>query len=275
MGKILAVWSDQKKTGKSVVTYMLANQIKKMASKDLKLLVCCLNFKYSSLYKLFGIDEMSTGMEELINYTLFEGESPQILEQMIPGKGSIYFTGSYRMTSTFVKKNIEKYEKLLEELQKSFDLIIFDTVSGKENILTNLVLQKADVVLKLFNQDNESLGLIKEKGPGYNQETIYLVSKYRNIYPRISDIQRRYSLKKVYTVEYCETLQEMKNRNSMHLYLQHETQCNNSVKRLSRHVLDALDLMPDEVVKEKTRNYIKIFSKYFVKPEMSGGRELR
>lgn len=275
MGRILAVWSDQKKTGKSVVTYMLANQIKKLAHKDLKLLVCCLNLKYSSLYKLFGIDEISTGMEDLINYTLFEGENPRTLEQIIPEKEGVYFAGSYRMTSTFVKKNIDKYENLLENLQQSFDLIIFDTVSGTENILTNLVLQKADVVLKLVNQDNESLGFIKEKGQGYNQETIYLVSKYRNIYPRISDIQRRYSLKRVHTMEYCETLQEMKNRNSMHLYLQHETNCNNSVKRLSRHILDTLGLMPAEAVKEKPRSYMKIFSKYFVGPEITGGREMR
>lgn len=260
MGKILAVWSDQKKTGKSIVTYMLANQIKRTADKNLKLLVCCLNLKYSSLYKLFGIDEASTGLEDLINYKLFEGERPEILEQIIPRSGDIYFTGSYSMTNAFVQKNLEQCKKLLVRLQKSFDLIIFDTVSGKENNLTNVVLEKADMVLKLFNQDNESLkelGFVKEGGNGYHQETVYLVSKYRNIYPRVSDIQRRYSLKGVYTMDYCETLQEMKNRNSMHLYIQHETECNRSVKHLSKYILEALGLMPGGEIKEKQRGYMK------------------
>lgn len=261
MGKIIAIWSDVKKTGKSVVTYMLANQIKGIAKKDFKILVCCLNLQYSALYKLFGINVAATGLEDLVNYQFFEGDKSELLiSSIIPQSDGVYFLGSYRTTNSYAQKNIEKYSKLFDELQESFDLIIFDTVSGNENILTNLMLQKANLVLKLFIQDNESmkeLNKVNEEQLLYNQETMYMISKYRNIYPRLSDIKRRYALKKVYTMDYCETLQEMKNRDSLHLYLQHETSCNNSVRCISKQILETLGLMPiQSAVKEKSRRHM-------------------
>jgi cellulose biosynthesis protein BcsQ len=258
MGKIIAIWSDVKKSGKSVVTYMLANQIKEMSKKNFKILVCCLNLKYSALYKLFGINVAATGLEDLVNYQFFEGNKSELqLSNIVPQSDGVYFLGSYRTTNSYAQKNIEKYSKLFDDLQENFDLIIFDTVSGNENILTNLMLQKAHLVLKLFVQDNDSmkqLYKVEEERLPYNQELMYMISKYRNIYPRLNDIKRRYSLKNVYTMDYCETLQEMKNRDSLHLYLQRETSCNDSVRCISKHILETLGLMPIETyVKEKPR----------------------
>lgn len=261
MGKIVAIWSDEKKSGKSVITYMLANHMRELAKKNLKILVCCLNLKYSALYKLFGVKVSAVGLEDLVNYKFFEGDKSEMLSSIVPNSDGIYFLGSYRTTNSYVQKNIENFDKLLEKLRNSFDLIVFDTVSGKENTLTNLVLKKANIVLDLFVQDNESMKELlnfKESQESYNQETIHMVSKYRNIYPRLSDIKRRFALRNVYTVDYCETLQEMKNRDSLHLYLQRETDCNNAVQCISKHILEALGLMPQESrVKEKQRRYMK------------------
>jgi hypothetical protein len=261
MGKIIAVWSDVKKSGKSVVTYMLAKQIREIAQKNLKILVCCLNLKYSALYDLFGINVSTTGLGDLVNYQSFETDKPELLTSIVPMSEGVYFLGSYRTTNSYVQKNIEKHTRLLEDLQRNFDLVIFDTVSGNENILTNLVLQKANVVLKLLVQDNESLkklSRVEDEQSPYDQEKIFLVSKYRNIYPRLSDIKRRYSLKKVFTMNYCETLQEMKNRDSLHLYLQRETSCNDSVLAVSKHILETLDLMPKErSLKERPSRYMR------------------
>lgn len=261
MGKTVAVCSELKNTGKSVTTFILANQLREMGRQDLKILVCCLNFKYSLLYKLFKVNTSYVGLEELANLRTIKGETSENIESIIPQSNGIYFLGTYRMTDAFVQKNIESFKSLLEELKEKFDLIIFDTVSEKENILTDMVLDRADVILKLFVQDNESLtelnGVKEEKEP-YNQEIIYMVSKYRNIYPKYRDIKRRFSLSKVYTVDYCETLQEMKNRDSLHLYIQRDTDCNNSVRRISGHILEALGLSrpPDNKVKEKTWRYL-------------------
>jgi cellulose biosynthesis protein BcsQ len=257
MGKIVAVCSEDKKSGKSVVTFLLANKIKK-SEKNLKILVCCLNLNYSALYKLFGIDYGAVGLEDLVNYNFFEEES-EVLLSIIPQSEDIYFLGSYRTTHSYVQKNVEKYCKLFEKLQNRFDVIIFDTVSGNGNILTDYVLQKADVMLKLFVQDNESMKKLGDEGGvhlTYGRETIYIISKYRDIYPRVSDIKRRYSLKKVFAMQYCEKLQEMKNRDSLHLYPQHDTSCNESVKYISKHILESMDLIPQESsVKESTRRY--------------------
>ncbi len=264
MGKIISIWSDVKKSGKSIVTYMLANQMREMAKKDIKILVCCLNLKYSALYKLFDINTSATGIEDLVNHQFYEGDKSELISSIIPKSNGVYFLGSYRTTNPYAQKNIEKYTKLFEELQRNFDLIIFDTVSGNENILTNIVLQKAHVILKLFVQDNESLKDLQgvhEDESSYAQETIYMVSKYRNIYPKISDIKRRYKLSKVFTMDYCDTLQEMKNRDSLHLYLQRETSCNNSVLAISKHILENLDLMPEKnQIKKKTRLLFTDFS---------------
>ncbi len=248
MGKILAVWSDSKKVGKSIVTYMLAKRMSE--NKKLKVLVCCLNLKYSSLYRLFGVEFSATGLEDIINYKLFENFNEDIIKKVLPGHDDIAFLGSYKMTDMYARRNIEKYMELFKELKKYFDLIIIDTVSGTQNALTNLILQTADAIMNLYTQDIESIrGLheVKEEQPPYHQNTIYLVSKYRNIYPRLSDLKRRFGLNKVYTLEYCETLQEMKNRDSLHLYLQRETACNKSIEKISAHLLETLCLPSDNL----------------------------
>lgn len=247
MGKIVAVWSDVKKSGKSVATYILANRIREMAGSNFKILVCCLNFRYSSLHRLFGVSVSATGLEDLINYQFFKAEDKAIISDIAPCSNEIHFLGSYRTTNSYINKNKGNYSKLIENLQEDFDLIIFDTASGSENLLTNLVLKKADLVLKLFEQDNESLkGLANQEDRKqlYNQEMLYMVSKYRNIYPRLSDIKRRYALDKVYRMDYCEQLQEMKNRDSMHLYIQRETTCNNTITEISKYILEKFCFIP-------------------------------
>jgi cellulose biosynthesis protein BcsQ len=260
MGKFVAVWSDVKKAGKSVTAYILANRIKEMAGGNLKIMVCCLNSKYGSLYRLFGVRISSTGLEDLINYQFCNVANRSILSDIVPCSNGIYFLGSYRTTNSYVNKNVENYRRLIECLKKDFDLIIFDTVSGNENLLTNMVLKKADMVVRLFEQDNESLkGLsdIAEKKHG-DQQMLYVVSKYRDIYPRLSDIKRRYSLNKVYTMDYCEILQEMKNRDSMHLYIQRETACNHTIVEVSKNILEKLCFITEkETVKEMPRKSLR------------------
>ncbi|PYG89134.1 hypothetical protein LY28_00957 [Ruminiclostridium sufflavum DSM 19573] len=249
MGKLVAVCSDDKKSGKSIVTYLLAKEIKKSSGKHLKILVCCLNMNYSSLYKLFGIDCSDVGMEELVNLKLFDGNRSDILYSIVPQSDGIYFLGSYRTTKAFIHRNIQQYYLLFDKLKDSYDLIIFDTASSNENMLSGYILFKADVLIKLFIQDNDSMRKLNCKGGiplQDGRETIYIVSKYRNIYPRFSDIKRRYSLKKIFKIDYCEKLQEMKNRDSLHLYSCHDTSCNDSVKRISEYIAETMSLISKE-----------------------------
>ena len=260
MGKILAVCSDDKKTGKSIVSYLIANKIKKIARNDFKILVCCLNLNYSALYGLFRMEISAVGLEELVNHKVFEEDKSDILSRIVPQSNGIYFLGSYRTTNSYIKKYIEEYNKLFKRLQNSFDIIIFDTVSGSGSTLTDFVMHRADIVVRLFVQDNESMKKLyctDDIQLPNNKKTLYIVSKYRNIYPKVSDIKRRYSLKNVFTFDYCEKLQEMKNRDSLHLYPQHETSCNDSINCVSRYILEALNLLPQEgLVKDSSVRYI-------------------
>ena len=260
MGKILAVCSDDKKSGKSMVSYLIANKIKKIAQNDFKILVCCLNLNYSALYGLFRMELSAVGLEELVNHKVFEEDKSDILSSIVPQSNGIYFLGSYRTTNSYIKKNIEEYNKLFMRLQNSFDIIIFDTVSGSGSTLTDFVMHRADIIVRLFVQDNESMKKLYRTDDMQlpnNKKTLYIVSKYRNIYPRVSDIKRRYSLKNVFTFDYCEKLQEMKNRDSLHLYPQHETSCNDSINCVSSYILETLNLLPqDGLVKDSSVRYI-------------------
>lgn len=254
MGKITAVCSETKNSGKSVFTYIFASQIRELASDDTKILVCCLNSKHSLLYKLFGVNESAPGIEELINFQSVNYGGTELLEDIIPRREGIYFLGSYRTTNSYANKNISNFSKLFDELQKRFDLIIFDTVSSKENILTNLILKKASTVVNLFVQDAESinkLSRIKESKKESNQKAVYLISKYRDIYPRANDIKRRFGLEMVYTMNYCKLLQEMKNRDSLHLYIQRDTECNRSVKLITEHIIKTTGLSKRNIRADK------------------------
>lgn len=268
MGKTVAVFSGVKNSGKSVVTYILANQIREIISEDKKVLVCCLNSKFSLLYKLLGIDESAPGIEELINLQESGcGQKSGNLHDIIPKSNGIHFLGSYKTTTSYVNRNVAGFLKLIDRLEKDFDLIIFDTVSSKENAPTNIALEKSSLMINLFVQDAESVNTINSIMEGRTErETMYLISKYRDIYPRVGDIKRRFSLGKVYTMNYCRTLQEMKNRDSLHFYLQRDTECNSSARLISRYIAEAfsLELKPSEK-EQKGVNYLKsIFSNMFM-----------
>lgn len=258
MGQVAVVHSDVKNSGKSVFTYIAANLINKMISKDKKVLVCCLNSGFSILYKLFGIDVSDLGMEELINYQrLGSCRESEVISGIIPRSSGIYFLGSFRNTDSYTLKSTEKYAELIKQLKNTFDLIIFDTVSSINNTLTNMAIKEANIVLELFVQDVESmknLWRIKEKEALNTHETIFVVSKYRDIYPKVSDIKRMYSIKNIFTVDYCKTLQEMKNRDSLHHYIQRDTSCNKSIRHISEYVLDSLGLSADSSREERRFN---------------------
>lgn len=275
MGKIIAVWSDCKKSGKSVTVYLLANQMRKMAAEGVRILVCCLNLKYSPLYKLFGISLSAVGLEDLINCQMLKSGSDEMFSDMAMDSGGIFFVGSYRTTNSYINKNIHSFENLLDGMKENFDLIIFDTVSGYENQLTNAVLKKADVILRLLVQDSESLGELARQDKycsAPEQEILHMISMHRNIYPRLRDIRRRYALKNVYKMDYCETLQEMKNRGSLHLYMQRDTACGKTISELSKYLLETLSIISQiSSSKEKNRNYFRSLIQKFGKTILKEG----
>ncbi|HEX2925922.1 MAG TPA: hypothetical protein VHP38_06645 [Ruminiclostridium sp.] len=124
-------------------------------------------------------------------------------------------------------------------------------------------------MINLFVQDAESikeLNRIKEKENGFGHQTVYMISKYRDIYPRVGDVKRRFSLERLYTMNYCKTLQEMKNRDSLHLYIQRDTECTRSVRLVSKYIIESLGLpgKKDKSDKKRVSQLKSIFNNIFM-----------
>ena len=239
MGKVLAVWSQSRRSGKSIVTYMLARHMAE--SGNLRILVCCLNYKSSSLYRLLNVPASAAGLEELVNCGITE----EHFFSIIPNSEKLFFLGSYKMSNSYASKNITKYADLFGRLKDSFDLVLVDAASEAENVLTRLVLDRADMVIKLYCQDIESIKDIKpdrEILSSTYQQRVNLVSQYRSIYPKAIDIRRKIGPERLFTLEYCAILQEMNNRGSLYKYMQLNTVFNTSISKISRYLMMILEI---------------------------------
>lgn len=177
MGKIISVWSCAKKTGKTVFLYMLAKQLSSLLDKDLKILLCCMNLSYGNLMRLFGINKEELNLEDIVNFKMHPDNKVFDLVNAIAKYNNNYFIGSKKTNSAYADRNIAIYENLLEELRQSFDLILIDTMSGSENPLTNMTIEKSDFVLNVINQDKEIL----DSYPFITKKEIaFIVNMYRD-----------------------------------------------------------------------------------------------
>jgi len=257
MGAIISVWSSARDAGKTVFLYTLAKHLSGILNKELKILLCCMNLSYGSLAKLFGIGTNELNLEDIVNFKIYPDNSVSDLIGSIAKYNNFYFVGSQKTNPAYSSRNIKAYENVLEEFKESFDLVLVDTMSWRENALTNMVLEKSDYVLNILKQDKQEL----DSHPFVTQKDIaYIVNMYRDIYPDKNDLASTYGLKDVFTLPYCNELQEMKNREKLALYIQHDTEYNNSVKDISHFLAGKLNLPLDKaaVIKKKGRGLFGI-----------------
>lgn len=252
MGKIISVWSPVRRTGKTVFLYILAKHLSGILNKELKILVCCMNLNNGNLMNLFGIDNAELNLEDIVNFKMHPDNKAFDLINAIARNDNMFFIGSRKTSITFASHNMKVYEDLLEELKQSFDLVLIDTVSGDDNILTNMVIEQSDHVLNVIVQDKEALDentFVKEK------DIACIINMYRDIYPDVKELASIYSLKNLFILPCCDELQEMKNRGKLELYVQHDTGYNSSVKDLSCFLAKNLKLPLDKdaMVKQKRK----------------------
>ncbi len=258
MGKIITVWSNSKKSGRTVFTYLLAQQIMEQCDGKLSIIVCCLNYKYSGLYRLLGVKPTEIGLEDLANHMLGRQQIDEGILKSIPKVNGISFLGSFKSTKSFTQKYIEQYKHTFQLLKDTFDIVLVDTAAGRENTLTNYLLQESSAVMNLMTQDVDTLMeegecLVNEKEAFYSQIEINILNQYRDMFPRSSDVREKLSLSEIHVLPYCRTLQEMKNRNNLLLYQQHDTEYNRSIKVLTKRLIHELELeknIHDSSVKE-------------------------
>lgn len=245
MGKIISVWSPMKRTGKTVFLYVLAKQLSAILDKGLKILICCMNLNNGNLMNLFGINDAELNLEDIVNFKIHPDRKAFDLINAIARSGSMYFIGSKKTSLAFASHNMKTYEGLLEEIKLSFDLVLIDTISGDDTVLTNTAIEKSDHVLNVIIQDKEAL----DSHPFVNEKDIaYIVNMYRDIYPNEKELASIYGLKNVFALPLCNELQEMKNREKLEFYIQHDTGYNSSVKDICYFLTKNLKLPLDKSV---------------------------
>lgn len=256
MGKILSIWSQTRKVGKTTLLYHMASHMAEKLEDSQKILVCCANLAQGNLMSLFQIAQNELNLEDLVNFKITSGGDINIFEAMAK-RSNIFFTGSSKTGSTYAARNIIVYEELLRDFKGWFDLILVDTFAGKENPLTNMILQKSDFVLNMVGQDKENLDTHPFKT---DRDLLYIANCYRDIYPDAKELQSLYKLNRpVYTLPRCDQLQEMKNKGKLPLYLQHETPYNTAVKEISAYTAGklGLKLKADAAGNQRKRGFLK------------------
>lgn len=247
MGEILSVWSQTKKSGKSLLLYNLARSIsKKIPDKDI--LVLCINMSYGNILSMFDVDKSEFATEIAVNYILSEPNEDLEYKKVLANKDNLYFMGSQNTTVNYASRNIDTYEKLILELKESFDLVLVDSCSGKNNQLTNMVIANSDALLNVLVQDNDVLDAEFKNG----KEIAYVLNMYKEIYPSGSDVKSKYSINApLFEIPECNILQEMKNKKMLDFYEQHTTEYSEKVKELAIYLLKKLNFpIKDEPVKK-------------------------
>lgn len=237
MGEMISVWSPAKKTGKTTFLYMLVNSLLKQLDSSKKILVCCCNLNYGNLLKLFGIDDNELNIEDVVNLKLSQDNSIDLLK--ILGRiENVYFLGSKKTNMSYVSRNLPEYEKLIDEFRQNFDIVFFDTISGHENILTNMLLENSDYIINVINQDKEILDCLNFVA---GKEIAFVVNAYRHIYPDVTEIKKLYNLHNVFMLPDSNELLEMKNKNRLAAFHEYTTEYNKELNRISEFILKSLN----------------------------------
>jgi hypothetical protein len=214
-GKIITLWSNSKKSGKSVFLLNLAKNISAKLEEDTAdILIVDLNSIYGNLLELASIekDQIYANIESFIDKDVLESIDPK---KILPKKDGVYFLGSKIFYHKY--EFVEKFEAIFEMLQQHFDLIIVDLISSSNNPISNAILKNANYNVNLLLQD---IGVIEGKFSKEN-DTFYVVNQYDDdIYPSIADVSRISGIKKekFYTLPYSKNLKDSLNRRDLKIF---------------------------------------------------------
>lgn len=250
---IISVWSSTKKSGKTIFIYSLIHQLLKTVSEDVNILASCMNLDFGNLLRLFKIDDNELNIEDIVNYKLYSENNFNIFNTLAK-KDNVYLIGSKKTNSSYANRNMQIFENVIEEFRETFDLVLIDLISGTENSLTNMIIEKSDHVLNIITQDIESLN---SRAFVNDKDIAYVVNRYKNIYPNTKDLEQIYKIKNIFTLPQCDELQEMKNKDRIDYYANHhDTEYNSAVKELAQFLVGKLkiEVKRDATVKVKRRN---------------------
>lgn len=238
MGKIVSVWSSTKRVGKTVFLFNLVKHLSKLTDKNINILVVCTNLIYGNLIDMFDVSDNELSIEDIINYKIHPENSFDILHSLA-NRENLYFLGSKITSPNYAANNITRYDALFDEFKDKFDLTLVDTSSGRENALTNLLLNKSDHILNIISQDKERL----DKYPFKNSNDLfYIINNYKDIFPSEKDLSSLYKLNQIFKLPSCSVLFEMKNKGLLEFYDNHETPYNEEMQSIAKFLSEKLNL---------------------------------
>lgn len=257
MGVSLAVWSPIHGSGKTVFTFLLSCKLAQIIKRNMNILVCCTCMTDSDIMGMAGAAKDSLSMEELVNAGIPSVNEDINISNLLCHSGNVSFIDSSKATSLFVKKNSAGYLHLLGYLKQKYDLVIADTSSEPDNLLTQLAMENCDHVLNLTVQDVQLLG---KNPPATQRDLVNIINRYTSIYPDLKELSRLLGARNLFTLPYCSQLQEMKNRKQLYRYAEFDTEYMKAMDKLARFLVKALDLPFEE--RKKNNELINLFSNF-------------
>jgi len=237
LGKLIGIWAPYKGAGCTTITLAVSYKMAEMLDKNKKILVCCANGSNSTLIKTIGISSEELGLEDLVSYRL-AGFAACEYEAMLARRGRIFFAGSSKLTPIFLRTYAAEFDNVFDELRRKFDICIVDLPYGKEDILGNAILSRCDTVITILEQDisNLSQNIIF---PGYVNESVIIVNKYKEVLPEIQDIKNIYNINQdICGVPYCSILPEMWNKRKIIQYFSLKTDFCTKIENTVSNILD-------------------------------------
>lgn len=241
MGILVSIWSNVKKQGKTMFIYNFVKYLSTICKKDTRILLICLNSGYGNLLPLFNV-KMEIALEDVLNFTTCsEGIN---FQNAVNKQDNLYFLGTKLSFSHLSRFDIEKYKKMFQNLKNSFDLIIVDTPSGTDNMLTNMLRKDSDQIINILEQDTEVLKSYPKESAN---DLLYIINMYRDIYPTLKEIKNEFGFENVFDLPLCDRLQEMKNKDKLEFYSQHDTEYNAKLIKIVDFFISKLDIQCEVV----------------------------
>lgn len=225
MGCVLSVRSPVEKTGKTVLTYLLAHKFTQQVNSSLRVLICCANAKNGTLRSLFRSTPPVVEMEDLVNIGIVSHGERLNLYGMLDCHDSIYFIGSLRSGPAFTSRYSDAYRSLVHEFKGLFDLVIVDIPTGND-LLGKIFLEESDGFVNVLPQDAE---LLKDHVFKTRKDIAYIINKFRNDLPGVEELSEIYGVDRLTVLPYCNRLAEFHKNGRLDIYSRYVTEFNKAL----------------------------------------------
>jgi len=194
MGKVITVTSGKGGVGKSTVT---ANISHFFAFKGKKTLVIDLDIGLRTLDFILGVSS-SNIHSNIIEIMEGKIDYKDCLIK-VPKNDNLYFIAA---SDDYDKQklNIEKFQKVINELKKEWDYIIIDSPAGIENGFINSIFVADELIITVtpdnfsVNDANKVINLIEKHTE--NNSTYFIVNKYIDSFAKNGDMYDINEMKK-------------------------------------------------------------------------------